>query len=118
MARERRQLVYQLIGLKIRETRRKLGISQDELAKKSSLERPSIVLIESGRQRLPIDRLCIIALALNIEPKDLLPTNSELYPDKISKEDENINVIVPEIDKHDKQSIENIRQFVQTYKKG
>lgn len=60
MARNRISKIYEFIGNRIRETRRKKGLSQDDLAKLSHLERPSIVLIERGRQKLPIDRLYIM----------------------------------------------------------
>lgn len=79
MARNRIDKIYALIGLKIRNKRRDMGISQEDLAKQSNLERPSIVLIESGKQKLPIDRLYIIAHALECTPKDLLPESYEVF---------------------------------------
>lgn len=79
MARNRIDKIYELIGLKIRNKRRDMGISQEDLAKQSNLERPSIVLIESGKQKLPIDRLYIIAHALECTPKDLLPESHEVF---------------------------------------
>lgn len=79
MARNRIEKIYELIGLKIRNKRNDIGFSQEDLAKQSNLERPSVVLIESGKQKLPIDRLYLIAHALECSPKDLLPESNEVF---------------------------------------
>lgn len=79
MARNRIKKIYEIIGNRIRAERKKKGFSQEELAKKSNLERPSVVLIENGRQKLPIDRLYLIATALELHPYKLLPEPSAVF---------------------------------------
>ncbi len=71
--------VFTLIGKKIRSARSKTDLSQDDLAAKVKLERSSIVLIESGKQRLPIDRLYLVARELGTTPQKLLPEMKEIF---------------------------------------
>ncbi len=73
--------VYALVGLRIRESRKARQMSQSLLAEMTNLKRPSIVLIEAGKQRLPIDRLCLIAKVLRVEPGDLMPQLKEISSD-------------------------------------
>jgi transcriptional regulator with XRE-family HTH domain len=73
--------VFALTGHKIRIAREKTGLSQDELATKVQLKRSSMVLIESGKQRLPIDRLFTIARELGTTPQKLLPEIGEVFED-------------------------------------
>lgn len=78
--RNRNDDIYTFIGSRIKQFRTTQNMSQDELASRSSLKRPSIVLIEKGRQKLPIDRLFVIAKALKVEPAQLLPSLNDIYP--------------------------------------
>jgi len=80
--RDRNKDLYALIGSRIKQYRTTIEMSQEELAALSSLKRPSIALIEKGSQKLPIDRLFIIAKALKTEPAQLLPTLREISSDK------------------------------------
>ena len=65
--------LYAFIGNKIRIKRRQLELTQDQLAHFVGLCRPSIALIELGKQRLPLHTLYPIARLLGIEAKELLP---------------------------------------------
>lgn len=80
--RDRNKNLYALIGSRIKQYRTTKEMSQEELAALSLLKRPSIALIEKGSQKLPIDRLFIIAKALKTEPSQLLPPLREIFPDK------------------------------------
>jgi transcriptional regulator with XRE-family HTH domain len=73
------ELLYQLIGEKIRAARRRLRpeISQASLALKLKISRASIVNIELGKQRAPVHVLWQIAEALNTELSLLLPKAGE-----------------------------------------
>jgi transcriptional regulator with XRE-family HTH domain len=64
--------IYGLIALKIRHVRETLGITQEELAKRTGYTRVSIVNIETGRQRLPLHQVEEIARALGVTTKHLL----------------------------------------------
>lgn len=71
--RTRDEQLYQDIGIQIEKFRVKHGLTQSQLANQCGLTRTSIVHIERGRQKLPIDRLYSIAEALQISVHDLLP---------------------------------------------
>jgi len=71
--RNRLSGLYIEIGKKIKEFRELRCFTQEYLAQKAGLKRPSIVLIEQGHQKLPIDRLYLIADALSCTIYDLLP---------------------------------------------
>lgn len=62
------------IANKIRQRRKKLGLSQDKLSKLAGVAYNTIVKIESGENPNPtLDTLQKIAKALNISIKKLLP---------------------------------------------
>ena len=84
------KVLYSLIGKKIVDARMRAtggSLSQAQLAKKAGLTRGSIANIELGAQRAPVHTLWAIAEALGIEPRQLLPTESELegqdYPEQL-----------------------------------
>jgi transcriptional regulator with XRE-family HTH domain len=78
---ERNEKVFSLIGAEIRNARVKAGKSQEALAAEVGLDRSSVVLIESGKQRLPIDRLYSIARVLGTTPQKLIPDIKEIFED-------------------------------------
>ena len=80
--RNRSNQLYVEIGRRIRKTRESKQLTQGQLAEKAFLKRPSIVLIEQGTQRLPIDRLYLIASALDCNVTNLLPEHNNSH-DKI-----------------------------------
>ncbi|WP_064609283.1 helix-turn-helix domain-containing protein [Streptobacillus moniliformis] len=60
-------------GNKIRNTRIYLGLTQEELAKKIGYKtKGSITRLENGERDLPIDKLKLLAKALNTTPEYLL----------------------------------------------
>ena len=67
--------LYAAIGEAIRAARCENELTQAQLAEMVGILRTSIVNIEAGRQRLPIDRLYDIADALGIQATALLPKN-------------------------------------------
>ncbi len=64
--------VYRLIGERIRDERRKQGLTQEELAHRVGLNRASITNVEQGRQKLLVHTLIDIANSLNISPRRFL----------------------------------------------
>ncbi len=98
--RKRDDGLYQAIGLKIEKLRNKRKLTQESLAETCGLTRTSIVHIERGRQKLPIDRLYSIAEALQVTVFDLLPLSKpaasidpvsiDTISDKARQEVENI----------------------------
>lgn len=70
--------LYAAIGRAIREARHDREMTQEQVANAIGLRRTSIVNIEAGRQRLPLDTLYDIADALNIQAVSLLPRNEDV----------------------------------------
>ena len=65
--------VYRQFGARLRQIRKSLGITQDELAKRhGALERTSVCNIEIGRQRVLLDDVLRFATALHVAPSRLL----------------------------------------------
>jgi len=63
---------HAMVGMRIRQIREVLGITQDDLAKRCNWKRVSITNIETGRQRLLLDGVERCAKALGTTPKALL----------------------------------------------
>ena len=53
----------------LREKREKLGMTQEDLAKKTGIPRETINKIESGRRNITLDKLITITRAMNMEIK-------------------------------------------------
>ncbi len=61
-------------GRRLGELRERTSLSQEQLGRKASISRASIVNIERGRQSVSLATLYRLAGALNCGPADLLPT--------------------------------------------
>lgn len=61
-----------ILAGRMREERRRLGISQEELAEKTGLHRTYIGSIERGERNVSIDNIERIAKALGVKAADLL----------------------------------------------
>lgn len=74
-------VLFAIIGGNIARLRKaiKPRLSQEHLAESLGLKRTSIVNLEAGRQKAPLETLYQIACELNVEIKDLIPTLDELY---------------------------------------
>lgn len=67
------ELVHRQVGLRIESIRTALGLSQEELARRSNkFSRASIASMETGRQRFLLDGVEEIAKALGTTPKHLM----------------------------------------------
>lgn len=60
------------LGRRVAEARRKLGLSQDQLAALSGASKGTIVQIEQGRANPSITSLCRLAIALGMSVEDLV----------------------------------------------
>lgn len=60
------------LGRRVAEARRKLGLSQDQLAARSGASKGTIVQIEQGRANPSITSLCRLAIALGMSVEDLV----------------------------------------------
>jgi len=61
-----------IVGNNIKKYRKKLGLSQEELADKAGLHRTYIGGIERGERNITLDSLQVIAVALDIAPVELI----------------------------------------------
>jgi DNA-binding XRE family transcriptional regulator len=58
-------------GRHFREVRKEQGMSQQELALEASVERSTIVRIESAKMNASLDMIMVLAKALKVHPKRL-----------------------------------------------
>jgi transcriptional regulator with XRE-family HTH domain len=69
---------YRSLGQAIRRVRRKASVTQAALGEAVGLSRTSITNLERGRQHIPTHILIAIGRSLNTDPRELLPSASEL----------------------------------------
>jgi len=67
------ETVYKHIGKTLRAARKLKNLRQVQIAEHVGLSKPSISLIEKGRQRIMLHDLPKFAAALGLKPTDLLP---------------------------------------------
>lgn len=68
-----RRAAYRLaFGDAVRQARHAAGISQEQLAERSEISRPTIARIEGGTHSTTIDRLWAIAAVLGVSAADLI----------------------------------------------
>lgn len=67
--------INQELSKKIQDLRKKSGFSQEELAEKVGLSRPTVTLIEQGKRKLSAEDIMIFCKALSCKYEDLLPSN-------------------------------------------
>lgn len=67
-------LIYRSFGEAIRQEREKSGLTQGRLGELVGLSRTSITNIEQGRQHVPLHHLFLMAKALQVNPRDILPS--------------------------------------------
>lgn len=68
----RRKTEAEVIGQRVRDARKRLGLSQVALADRLPMEEATVRAIESGRRGLSISSLFRLAKALHLSPGDLL----------------------------------------------
>src|SRR5665213_729452 len=61
------------VGLRLQRARKERAITQEELARRIGLPRPSYANIESGRQRVPLDVVWRAAVVLEVSITVLVP---------------------------------------------
>lgn len=73
------------VGVRLQRARKERGITQEELAKRLGLPRPSYANIESGRQRVPLDVVWRAAVVLGVPITALVPEPLSRRPDPALK---------------------------------
>jgi transcriptional regulator with XRE-family HTH domain len=64
--------IRRVVGLNLRRLRVAAGLSQDELAARTGLDRTYISGIENGRRNLTVIVLNDLAIQLGVDPRELL----------------------------------------------
>lgn len=72
------KILRDIVGNNIKKYRKKLCISQEELAERARLHRTYIGGIERGERNITLDSLQTIANALNIAPVELIVEKSDV----------------------------------------
>ena len=75
MEKDRRVFLQKAFGLRMRELRHRLGISQDELAFRSGLHRTYIGAVERGERNISLVNIIRIAETLEVPPASMLDGN-------------------------------------------
>jgi transcriptional regulator with XRE-family HTH domain len=66
-----------LVGAAIRAERDRLGITQDDLAQRLGMSRPSVANIEKGRQQISVSQLLSFSKALGVAAASLIPVDPD-----------------------------------------
>lgn len=103
-------ILYAIIGQRIRINRERFNMTQEEMGEKVGLTRSSIANIELGRQKIQLDTLYQVALTLKLEVYDLLPSVIELE----NGENDNIQFLLEQ----DKFTEEELSWISDVIKKG
>jgi len=71
--------IYKIIGNNLKEQRKRAdNLSQEKLADNIGLKRITLINMEKGRQKIPLDILYLIADYFSINISMLLPTDEEI----------------------------------------
>lgn len=75
---EFKEVIYKIIGDRIKTKRKEQGLSQEDLSKHLKVGRSSISNIEIGRHQVPLYVLYEISSLLKLDVHDILPTYEEV----------------------------------------
>lgn len=73
-----RETLYKLVGKLIADERIRAKLTQEELAERVGLSRPSIANVEQGRQAIPLHKFFEIATAIGVDATELIPGNVQM----------------------------------------
>lgn len=73
-------LFYAEFGRRLRAARDERGLTQQAVAKSTKLSRASLANIERGRQRILLNTLVDLAMAVGVSPQGLLPDVATTEP--------------------------------------
>ncbi len=74
------QRVLTGFGRHVRELRKKRGLSQEEIAFRSGLDRSYVGQVERGEKNIALINICRLAYALNLAPLELLAPLEPMQP--------------------------------------
>ena len=104
-----KDILYYMIGNRIKSLRTERGLSQEDLSVRLNLSRASISNIELGRHQIPLFLLYELSLFFNIGIYDLIPTNEEIQSNLNSSNPELSKILdTQNLDLSQKESLENL----------
>ncbi len=77
---KKQQNLYEIVGRRIRDTRKAAKLTQEDLAERVNLTRTSVTNIEKGRQKLLLHTLFDLAAAMKVPVVELMPAPREEQP--------------------------------------
>jgi transcriptional regulator with XRE-family HTH domain len=92
--------LLKLIATNIVHLRKQLGLTQEELADKASVDRTYIGYLENAKQNVTIGKLVDIATALNVSIEKLFEVNAEAIG--IQADIEQLNILFPFVSEYQK----------------
>jgi len=87
--------IYKRLGKRVKNLRELTGMTQEELAKKLKISRPTISQIEKGERRIPADELLKLSQIFDVDVNELLEL--EKAPEIILEKDKKKEKVKPEI---------------------
>lgn len=107
------ELVYQIIGNRIRQYRERLGMTQEKLGETIGLTRTSVTNMEAGRQKFQVGTIYRICAAFHISPHELFPSLSE-----VEHEQKTMVPLPPEFKSYTAQELDWVTQIIQKGKQS
>lgn len=91
--------VLKIVGINIREIRKKIGMTQEEFGDKLNVSRATLSYYENGERDMGISTFYILCKEFQINPSDILMIGNEIQHIALSSVSERLNYISNEIDK-------------------
>lgn len=66
--------IEQLFGVRVRELRIELGLTQEQLAERAQIHRTYLASVEAGRRNISIVNVVYLARGLGVAPSELFTT--------------------------------------------
>lgn len=105
--------IYEEMGRRIRDARKRTQRNQDEIAEILNISRASVVNIENGKQRPPLHVIYNIAEILGVSPHELLPpTISATETEAIGMLPTNLEETIDQSAEGDEAVARNLRKFI------
>jgi transcriptional regulator with XRE-family HTH domain len=115
MTEKDQEILYKSIGNQIKDLRKRMRLSQEELAEQLGLSRASVVNIEKGRQHPSVHMLVDIAKIFKVPVTDFLSDqllDASFHTERITR----IKREIPKYTKGD--SVEKVSEFLEAISKN
>lgn len=109
--------VLRVVGSRLKEARKKAGLTQQEVATRAGVGQSHINELERGNTNITIKTLCRMADRLGVDVRELLPEGPSLPPTKagierLAEAFDNLAQVMRERTAHDAELLVALRGFV------